>query len=127
MADSKISDLEKKKQELEEELVKIQNGLDRSIDEVREGVSHSMAPKNIIKKYPLPALGASLLIGFLAGREGKRSGSGRSARNRSNDDTASALSSELKKILAKKGLNLLLNYLDDKIAELKHRDTSSGD
>lgn len=124
MAKTKFSNLEKKKQELEQELVRIQEDLDKSIDDVKEGVSYSLDPKNIVKKYPLSVVGTSLVIGFLLGRERKSSGSvSRYSRN----DSTSAISSELKRILAKKGLSMLLDYLDNKVAELKKEKETNRD
>lgn len=127
MAEAKLSDLEKKKKELEDELIRIQNGLDKSIDEVKEGVSYSVDPKNLIKKYPLPIVGASLVVGFLLGRERKDRVRSASKRYNNIDQTESPISRELKRIVAKKGLSLLLDYLDDKVAALKQKDTASRD
>ena len=53
MANKKLSEIEKKKQELEQELAEIQSGLDKSIDDVKEGVTTNLDPKNLIRKYPL--------------------------------------------------------------------------
>lgn len=125
MADAKLSQIEKKKKELEEELSRIQNGLDKSIGEVKEGVSSNMEPANLIKKYPLPIVGASLIVGFLLGRERKKS----SLVSRSDDNRFSdhAISREVKRMLAKKGLSLFLDYLDNKLASLKEKNRSAED
>lgn len=127
MAEVKLSEIEKKKKELEQELANIQNGLDRSIDEVKEGVSTSMAPKNLIKKYPLPIVGASVLVGFLLGRERKYSSGSASKSYNRQSDAGSAISKEIKRMLAKKGLNLLMDYLDNKVAALKENNSPSED
>lgn len=124
MSEAKLSNLEKKKKELETELENIQSDLDKSIDDVREGVSSNMDPKNIIRKYPLPIVGASVLLGFFLGKERKNSHKLSSNINSGSANSDSGISREIKKVLAKKGLSLLLDYLDDKIADLKHRDTS---
>lgn len=125
MADVTVSKLEKKKRQLEEELSKIQNGIDKSIDDVKEGVSTSMEPRNLIKKYPLPLVGASVLVGFLLGKERKSPASVRNSKSR--NETGSAISKELKRMLAKKGLSLLMDYLDDKVAELKEHKKAPRD
>lgn len=125
MADVTVSKLEKKKRQLEEELSKIQNGIDKSIDDVKEGVSTSMEPRNLIKKYPLPLVGASVLVGFLLGKERKSSALVRNSKSR--NETGSAISKELKRMLAKKGLSLLMDYLDDKVAELKEHKKAPRD
>jgi hypothetical protein len=128
MSEVKLSNLEKKKKELEEELVRIQNGIDKSIDDVKEGVSSNMDPKNVIRNYPLPIVGASLVVGFLLGRERKYSGRISSKRsNTGNSFSDSGISRELKRIIAKKSLSLLMDYLDDKVASLKENKGSSDD
>lgn len=127
MAEAKLSDLEKKKKELEQELANIQDGIDKSIDGVREGVSTNMAPKNLIKKYPLPIVGASVVVGFLLGRERKYSSSSASKSHSSQSDAGSTISKEIKRILAKKGINLLMDFLDNKVTALKEKKPSSED
>lgn len=128
MAKEKLSNLEKKKKELEQELANIQNGLDKSIDEVKEEVSTSIAPKNLIKKYPLPIVGASIVVGFLLGSNRKKSSSVSSNKVYSNRiKSDSAISKEIKRILTKKGLSLVLDYIDNKVAALKEKDHDSDD
>lgn len=124
MSEAKLSNLEKKKKELEAELANIQTDLDKSIDDVREGVSSNMDPKNIIRRYPLPMVGASVIIGFFLGKERKKTSGLSSNTPRGSSSTDSGISREIKKVLARKGLSLLLDFLDEKIAELKHKDTS---
>lgn len=124
MSEPKLSKLEKKKKELETELANIQTDLDKSIDDVREGVSSNMDPKNFIRRYPLPMVGASVLLGFFLGKDRKRSSEMSSNYRKDSNSSDSGISREIKKVLAKKGLSLLLDFLDDKISELKHKDTS---
>jgi hypothetical protein len=125
MSEEKLSKLEKKKQELENELANIQNGLDKSIDSVKEGVSDNMDPKNVIKKYPLPIVGASLVVGFLLGRN--KSTSSVSASKKYSSSSDSAISKEIKRMLAKKGLSLFLDFLDGKVASLKEKQRDTDD
>jgi hypothetical protein len=124
MSEAKLSNLEKKKKELEAELANIQTDLDKSIDDVREGVSNNMDPKNIIRRYPLPMVGASVILGFFLGKERKKSSRLSSNTHSGSSTSDSGISREIKKVLARKGLSLLLDFLDEKIAELKHKDTS---
>ena len=51
MSSSRVSEIEKKKVELENELVRIQEGIDKSIDGVKEEVAENLDPKTIIRKY----------------------------------------------------------------------------
>ncbi len=127
MAKEKLSDLEKKKKELEQELANIQNGLDKSIDEVKEGVSNSLAPKNLIKKYPLPIVGASVVLGFLLGSNRKNSSPTSSKVYDGRSQSDSAISKEIKRMLAKKGLSLVLDYIDTKVAALKEKGREAED
>lgn len=123
MAEEKLSNLEKKKQELEQELEKLQTGLDKSIDDVKEGVSSNLDPKNIIRKYPLPVVGAAIVAGFLLGKEKSPTRFTR----KSNRRESSPIATEIKRIAAKKGLNLLLDYLEQKITELKKQKETQSD
>lgn len=127
MAKEKLSNLEKKKKELEQELANIQNGLDKSIDEVKDEVSASIAPKNLIKKYPLPIVGASIVVGFLLGSKRKSSSHSSSKTYNGRGQSDSAISKEIKRIIAKKGLSLVLDYIDNKVAALKEKGRESDD
>ncbi len=100
MGSSRVSEIEKKKIELENELARIQEGIDKSIDGVKEEVVENLDPKTIIRKYPLHVLGASVLVGFLLGKP------------KSSD---SLIASELKKALAKKGLSMLSDLIEGKM------------
>jgi uncharacterized protein YpuA (DUF1002 family) len=113
MARQKVDELEKKKQELEEELNKIQGELDSSIDRVREDVSSSLNPKNIIRKHPLPMVGASALLGFLLGHK-KRSSTSISDKGR---DFSGALLSELKRLATRKAINFATDYVENILEE----------
>lgn len=127
MAKTKISNLEKKKQELEHKLATIQNGLDRSIDDVKDGVASNMDPKNLIRKYPLPIVGASLLAGFLLGRKRKNYDRLSSNTYSRSIDRDSGISREVKRLLARKGMSLLLDFIDEKVSDLKKNKRPSDD
>lgn len=122
MAQKKVDELKNKKQELEEELNNIQGELDNSIDQVREDVSSSLDPKNIIRKHPLPIVGASALIGFLLGHKRKRSTSP-SDKGR---DVSGALLSELKRIATRKAINFATDYVENILEEKAEEHLSSN-
>ena len=124
MAENKLSNLEKRKLELEQELADIQNGIDQSIDNVKEGVSTNMDPKNLIRKYPLPIVGASLIVGFLLGREKTNSSSKVRSYSGHSD---SPITKEIKRMVAKKGLSLFLDFVDNKVSALKHKSRETDD
>lgn len=115
MANDKLDELEQKKQELEQELERIQGELDDSIDRVRTDVTSKLDPVTFIKKHPLPVVGFSVLVGFLAGHDGKR----RITDGRSGDDTSTMLWSELKRVATKKAISLASDYLEQILAENK--------
>lgn len=105
-----------KKQELESSLVRIQEGLDHSIDQVKGGFVESLSPKEIVKRYPLPVLGASLLIGFLLGSKG---GSSKKRSSSTSSTIVNSISKSLKKRLAQKAIDTALDFIDDKLKEQK--------
>ncbi len=110
MAEKKVDELEKKKQELEKELNEIQGELDHSIDRVREDVSSNLDPKNLIRKYPLPIVGGSALIGFLLGHKSKNSSN--SSGSGKGSEFSGALLSELKRLATRKAINFATNYVE---------------
>lgn len=105
MASDRVSEIQKKKVELENELTRIQEGIDKSIDGVKEEVAESLDPKTIIRKYPLHVLGASILVGFLIGKP----------KNTNTSGSGSLIASEIKKVLAKKGLSMLGEIIEGKM------------
>lgn len=105
MSNDRVSQIEKKKKELENELVRIQEGIDKSIDGVKDEVAESLDPKTIIRKYPLHVVGASLLVGFLIGKPKSMS---------SSNNSSSLIASEIKKALTKKGLSILSEMIEGK-------------
>ena len=120
MAKDHIDELEKKKQELEAELHQIQNELDTSLDQVRTDVSKKLDPKEMIRKYPIPVVGASMLLGFLVGHKGKSSTSKSSA-----GEFSGALLAELKKLATKKAISFATDYIEDILEEKADEHLSS--
>jgi len=124
MAKKELDELEKKKQELEEELRQIQGELDDSIDRVRNDVSTKLDPKAIIKKHPLPIVGAAALAGFFLGHSGKSS----HKKSSSKREFSGALLSELKKLATRKAISFASDYVEDLLEEKadKHLSGSNG-
>lgn len=123
MAKDHIDELEQKKQELEAELHQIQRELDHSLDRVRDDVSSKLDPKEMIRKYPVPAVGISVLIGFLLGHKGKPNRSASSS-----GDVSNALLSELKKVATKKAISFATDYLEEMLERKadEHLSSSNG-
>ena len=125
MANDQIDKLEQKKQELEDELNQIQGELDHSLDEVRDEVSNSLDPKTLIRKYPITAVGASALVGFLLGHNRR----GRSSKKSSSGEFSGALLAELKRLATKKAVSFATDYVEevlDKKAR-EHLSTPNGE
>lgn len=111
MSEEKLNELETKKQELERELEQIQQELDHSIDDVRTDMTRSFAPGNIIRKYPLPAVGASLLAGYLLGRDGGR------PEEEGGGGVSSTLLAELKRLATRKAIRFAADYIEEMLEE----------
>lgn len=120
MSKNKSTHLEQKKLKLKKELEEIENALDQSIGKVKEEVSNSLNPRRIIRDYPLPALAASLALGYLLGRDRKKTVSYKEEKEK--EVKKSVLANEIKYALTRKGIHLMLDFLDQKIAEMKHKD-----
>ncbi|MDZ7773636.1 MAG: hypothetical protein U5K31_12990 [Balneolaceae bacterium] len=108
----KLDKLEQKKKELEAEIEQIQHELDQNVDGVRSEVSRSFSPDRLIGKYPLPALGASVLLGFLLGHEGRRSREGGRSGS-SGRGISDALLDELRRLATKKAIRFAGDYLEE--------------
>jgi hypothetical protein len=117
MAKDKVDRLEEKKKELKAELENIQKELDTSIDGVRDDVSSKLDPVEFIKKHPIEVVGASVLIGFLAGHSGKEK---RISKSTSSDDgLSSTLLYELKRLATKKAISFATDYFEKFLTEKK--------
>lgn len=110
MPDTDKETLQEKKKELETELKSIQQELDDSLDQVKSEVSSSLDPLEHVRRHPLPAVGISILIGFLIGKEGEEKSSSSSAPG---DKLSSTLSYELKRLITRKGISFVSDYLED--------------
>jgi hypothetical protein len=116
MAKDKIDRLEEKKKELKAELENIQHELDQSIDGVRHDVSSKLDPVEFIKNHPLEVVGASVMVGFLAGHSGK---SKKHTGSSSDDGLSSTLMYELKRLATKKAISFATDYFEKFLSEKK--------
>lgn len=113
---SKTQDqIKAKKKELEASLVKIQEDIDQSIGEVKEDVVETLSPKELIKKHPLPVLGASIFIGFLLGS----SRSSKKIKSDSKNSISSSVGSSLKKRVTQKAVDMALDFIEEKLSGKK--------
>ncbi len=109
-----LNKIEKKKEELKANLSRIQNDLDNSLVEVKEDVAQTLSPKQVIKKYPLQILGASIAIGFLLGS--KRSKSVPKSPS-SKNTIVDSVGRSIKKRLAQKAIDTALDFFEGKLSQ----------
>lgn len=119
MAKDDLDDLEKKKQELEQQLDKIHDELDNSLEGVRRDVSKKINPKEIIRKHPLPLVGGAALVGFLLGHNDRAKGKS------STEDVKAALFTALKKMATRKAISFATDYIEEMIEEKAEEHLSS--
>lgn len=125
MAKNDIDELDKKKQELEAELHNIEGELDSSLDQVRSEVSSNLDPKTFIRKYPLPVVGASVLLGYLLGHKGKSSS--KKTSSSSSNGVGSLLFSELKRVATKKAVSFATDYVEELLEKKANEHLPSND
>ncbi len=108
-----MNKIEAKKKELETSLSRIQEDLDKSLQEVKEDVGQTVAPKEIIRRFPLPVVGGAILLGFLLGTSGKRKN--KSSRG-TNTTVIDSITSSLKRKVTQKVTDAAMNYLEEKLS-----------
>ena len=108
----KIDKIEAKKRELEANLERLQSGLENNLVNVKSDVTQSLNPTEIVKKYPLPVVGAAVVAGFLLTRIGS---SNSKKSNSTKSVIADSISSSLKKRLSKKATDIVLDYIEDRL------------
>lgn len=111
MSDINKETLQEKKKELEAELKSIQEELDDSLDRVKSDVSSSLDPVEYIRRHPLPVVGMSVLVGFLIGKGDDDEHEYDSESKR--EKLSSTLRYEAKRLVTRKALSLLSDYVDD--------------
>lgn len=128
MAKDKLDELEKRKQQLEAELASIQDELDDSIIKVRNDLGSRLNPKTIIKKFPLPIVGASVVLGFFVGHKRKNGRDGRddSEYSSSKGEISKTLLAEVKKLATRKALSFATGYLENFLNEKRDEHLSDN-
>ena len=126
MSKKKLTDTEIRKQELEAELARIQGDIDQALDQVKEDVSNSVDPKEIIRKHPLPVVGAAFVLGALLGSVNKQNSSPKSSKGK-DTSVRGMLFTELKRMAIKKGIDVLSKRIDNSLSSLNNEDERSGD
>ncbi|MBO6792382.1 MAG: hypothetical protein JJ895_00635 [Balneolaceae bacterium] len=119
----KIDRIEAKKRELEAKLERVQSGLEHNLEHVKQDVTDSMSPAEIVRKNPLPSVGLAIFAGFLLTRLG---GSKKTVYKSTTKGTiADSISSSLKKRLSKKAIDMALDIIEDKLASRSSNNTDA--
>ncbi len=113
-----IAKLEERRDDLKKELEELQGELEQTMDELRESMSTRMDPNYWIRKYPFQSLGLSVLAGLWLGIRGSSS---KSLKNESSRKEESVLWSELKRAAARRGVQKLIETLDEKLEEMNKK------
>lgn len=107
----KIDRIEAKKKELEANLERLQTGLEANLEHVKKDVTNKVIPSEVIREYPLPAVGTSIIVGLLLTRLGRK----KPKKKESNKNLiAESLGNSLKSRLTKKATDLLLDYIEER-------------
>ena len=104
-----LREIEARKQAIKKELEHIQEELEDSIDDVKEGVSGQLNPRNWIKKHPLKSAAVALVTGFLISRKRKSSPKESKAQPQK---LSGMVVQELKKQAVKKGFEFLSSLIE---------------
>jgi ElaB/YqjD/DUF883 family membrane-anchored ribosome-binding protein len=107
--------LEKTKKELQEEIDKIENLLDGSLEKVKTDIS-SFDPRKIVRKNPLPSVGIAVVAGLLLGistssKKGEKS-------PRKGEDLGSAFWHEIKRVAVRQIVSRTSAYIEQFLDEL---------
>lgn len=110
----KIDRIEAKKRELEAKLARVQSGLEHNLEHVKQDVTDTVSPAEVVRKYPLQSVGLAVVAGFLLTRVGK---SKKTVYTHSTKNTiVDSITSSLKKRLSKKAIDIALDIIEDKLA-----------
>ncbi len=110
---AKLSEIEKRRAQLQQELREIEQDLEENLEDIRDGITRKADPKHWIRKYPLPALGLAVGLGLLLGGRG---GAGKVA-PQGRGATVGMLLGELKKVIIAKTIASLVSSAESYVAE----------
>lgn len=121
-----ISDIERRRAQLKQELESIERGLEGNIDDIKEGIQQKTDPRHWIRQYPLAALGAAVGVGILVGSSGRRKSSGVAVQPQ-----GVSVFGELKRLMLMKGIAFAVaaaeEALSDRFAPNRARQTEPSE
>ncbi len=104
---NELNKLEQRKKELELEIKRLQEDVDVSIGNLKDGISDIISPRELIRRFPLKSLGLSMLVGFILVDGGKK-------KNMDNRNGMKAmLGFEMKRIVTQKLIGLLTELIEN--------------
>lgn len=113
MDTKKMTSLEERKKQLEAELNQIQVNLEKTIGDFKEDVQKKTSPAFWIRKYPLGALSAAFVFGFLIAGGKKKQTDGSRQISYSEPGVGGMISGELKRALVQRATHFLMDKVDD--------------
>ena len=112
----KVDKIAAKKLELEQNIARIQEGLEENFAGVKKDVTQRVQPDQFVKKHPLPVVGAAIITGFLLGYSGKRKTIKTTIPSSS---LSTSIGSSIKKRLTQKAIDLGMDYLETRLLQKK--------
>lgn len=114
----KIDKIAAKKLELEQNIARLQVGLEQNLEQVKEDVVQQVQPKEFIRKYPLSVVGVAVATGFLIGFSRKK----RVVRSVPKSGVSSSFGESIKKRLTQKAIDMGLDYLESRFLSDKEKE-----
>lgn len=110
-----LSELEARKATLESEINLLKDELSGTVEDIKDDIEEKANPKYWIGKYPLQVLAVcvSAGIGFGWGIGGRKSK--KAAPDSTSASTASFFGDEIKKMIMKKGAELVMSAIQEKL------------
>lgn len=114
----KIDKIAAKKLELEQNIARLQEGLEQNLEQVKEDVVQQVQPKEFIKKHPLSVVGVAVATGFLMGFSRKKKVVSVAPKSR----VSSSFGESIKRRLTQKAIDLGLDYLESRFLSAKEKE-----
>lgn len=108
----KLSDIEKRRAQLQQELESIEREFEGNIDNIKESLEQKKDPRYWIRTYPMASLGIAVGLGIFIGTSGRPKKTDISVSPQS-----SSLIGELKRMLINKGIAFAVTSAEDILAE----------
>lgn len=126
------SPLERKKR-LQEELKELESSLVSSCNEIRGDLTSNMSPSFWVRRFPVPVLGAAVLLGWAWGCRPRKGASrqkngdyesewGRGPTDERRDGFVSLLFGEIKRVMTRRTVDFIVNKVEKGFEERRRED-----